>query len=303
MTNYRYSLSKQGKHICPKCNKKTFVLYINNATSEPLHSAVGKCDRADKCAHHYPPKQYFLTNKIIGANWNAVMPSHKHIPKKQRIPSYVNCDLLQKSMNMYYKNDFVQYLLKIFGEQAARQAIKRYLIGTSKVWGGATVFWQIDYLWRIRTGKIMQYNSETGKRIKQPISKISWVHSVLKLQDFSLAQCFFGEHLLRGNDKPVAIVESEKTAIIASIFLPEIIWLACGGSEGLNINKCQVLQGRNVILFPDCNMFDKWHKKAQELSLICNISVSDLIETVATEAQREQGYDLADYLVSIYRKQ
>jgi len=204
---------------------------------------------------------------------------------------------------MYYKNQFVQYLLKIFGEQATRQAIQRYLIGTSKVWGGSTVFWQIDYLRRIRTGKIMQYNSETGKRIKQPISKISWVHSVLKLRDFNLCQCFFGEHLLRGNDKPIAIVESEKTAIIASIFLPEIIWLACGGSEGLNINKCRVLQGKNVVLFPDCNMFDKWHKKAQELSLICNVSVSDLIETTATETEREQGYDLADYLINKNRKQ
>jgi hypothetical protein len=52
----------------------------------------------------------------------------------------------------------------------------------------------------------------------------------LKLPAFQLSQCLFGEHLLKDTETPVAIVESEKTAIIASCYYPEFIWLACGGS-------------------------------------------------------------------------
>jgi hypothetical protein len=184
------------------------------------------------------------------------------------------------------------------GEEATREAIKRYFIGTSKHWDGSTVFWQIDGCGVIRTGKIMQYDSQTGKRVKAPVNRITWVHSVLKLPDFYVSQCLFGEHLLRDATKTVAIVESEKTAIIGSVYSPDMIWLACGGSEGLNIDKCQCLKGRTVILYPDCGMFAKWNDKAKELQAICkSVSVSDLIEKGATEAERKAGFDLADYFV------
>jgi hypothetical protein len=175
--------------------------------------------------------------------------------------------------------------------------IGRYFIGTSKHWNGATVFWQIDKNGKIRTGKIMLYNSETGRRVKEPFNQISWVHTAVKLSDYKLKQCFFGEHLLKDNNMPVAIVESEKTAIIASVYLPQFIWLAAGGSEGLSEEKFRVLQGHNVVLYPDLNCFDKWEKKAYELSHIDRISISDLLEKKATDEERRQGADLVDYLV------
>ena len=65
----------------------------------------------------------------------------------------------------------------------------------------------------------MLYSPKTGKRSKEPYHAPNWVHKVLNLPEFSLQQCFFGEHLLKGNTKPVAICESEKTAIIASVYL------------------------------------------------------------------------------------
>ena len=39
---------------------------------------------------------------------------------------------------------------------------------------GAVVFWQIDRDNNIRTGKIMEYNPETGKRS----GLINWVHAI-----------------------------------------------------------------------------------------------------------------------------
>ena len=88
----------------------------------------------------------------------------------------------------------------------------------------------------------MLYDGCTGKRIKQPYNHITWVHSLLKQQlkentskfldsdmlslfeNFNLKQCLFGEHLLPANPlMQVAIVESEKTAIIASMFFPQLL--------------------------------------------------------------------------------
>jgi Domain of unknown function (DUF6371) len=124
------------------------------------------------------------------------------------------------------------------------------------------------------------------------------VHSSLKDSTFNLQQCFFGEHLLKDEPlKPVAIVESEKTAIIASVYLPEFIWLAVGSINNLNFEKCKVVQGRNVILYPDLNAFHKWQQKSKELSGIANFKVSDLLEFRASETEKQQGLDLCDYLI------
>ena len=95
--------------------------------------------------------------------------------------------------------------------------MSEYRVGTSKHWPGSCVFWQIDINGRVRTGKVMLYDAESGKRVKEPYSHLTWAHSLLKLPDFNLRQCFFGEHLLPMNrGKPVALVESEKTAMVAS---------------------------------------------------------------------------------------
>ncbi|MBK8483504.1 MAG: hypothetical protein IPL31_03875 [Saprospiraceae bacterium] len=123
------------------------------------------------------------------------------------------------------------------------------------------------------------------------------MHSTLKDSTFNLQQCFFGEHLLQDEIlKPVAIVESEKTAIIASVYLTEFIWLAVGSINNLSTERCKVLQERNVVLYPDLNAFDKWQQKAMALSGIANFKVSDLLELNSSIEEKQQGLDLADYL-------
>ncbi|MDR2824357.1 MAG: DUF6371 domain-containing protein [Prevotellaceae bacterium] len=303
MEKYKYSLLKKGKNICPECGRKTFVLYIDSTTSEPLHSTVGKCDRADNCGRHYTPKQYFTDNHISFDTEQRYTP--RPMPKPQPASSYIDADVFKKSLQGYENNALVQYLCGIVGDEATRQAVERYYIGTAK--NGGTIFWQIDGCRKIRTGKVIRYAVD-GHRRKDVTPPVSWVHTILKLPDFSLMQCLFGEHLLHDVTKMVALVESEKTAIIASVYLPQFVWLACGGSEGLNPDKCKFLKGRDVVLYPDCGMFDKWNGKVGVLRTICkSVSVSDLIETAATETERKAGFDLADYLVrfplSGFRKQ
>ena len=59
----------------------------------------------------------------------------------------------------------------------------------------------------------------------------------------------------------------------------------------------------SVTLFPDLNGFEKWSSKAKELSHIANFTISDLLERKATEAERKQGFDLADYLIKFDYKE
>jgi hypothetical protein len=181
---------------------------------------------------------------------------------------------------------------------------ENYALGATK--NKEVIFWQIDIHGKVRTGKIMQYNPATGRRIKHESGAIDWVHNKLKKagilpEDFNLQQCFFGEHLLKiYPNKFVAIVESEKSAIIASMIMPELVWLAAGNLNGLSVEKCQVLKGRDVMLYPDLGAFEKWSLKATEMKKQwnCKITVSTLLEDEASDLDRANGLDIADYIIS-----
>lgn len=147
----------------------------------------------------------------------------------------------------------------------------------------------------------MLYDPKTGHRVKEPHSHVCWVHSELKLSGFHLRQCLFGEHLLMKNPTiPVAIVESEKTALIGTVFVPDILWLATGGMNGcFNADTMSVLKDRNVTLFPDLGAFEIWSQKASILSRICQrVAVSDVLDKNATDEQRSRGLDLADFFLA-----
>ena len=164
----------------------------------------------------------------------------------------------------------------------------------------------MDINGKVRTGKIMQYNPETGKRIKHESGAIDWVHNRLKKsgtlpEDYNLQQCFFGEHLLGlYPEAVVCIVESEKSALISAAIFPEHIWLAAGNINGLSFDKCQILKGRTVILYPDLNAFEKWSVKAKEIQKQCDciISISELLEKNATPYAKAKGLDVADFFIN-----
>ena len=239
----------------------------------------------------------YLAEQKEAAVINSTPLSFSFAKPQPKPASFISNEVFKASLKAYEANCFVQYLNELFGVEVASELIKKYFIGTSKHWQGATVFWQINKNGKVRTGKIMLYNATTGKRIKEPFNHINWVHSALKMPEFELRQCLFGEHLLIDKAKPVAIVESEKTAVIASVYRPEFIWLATGGKDGLKAEFCSVLAGRTIKLFPDLNCFDKWSAIAKKIFNSELVEVSDLLERNASEAERKQGFDLADYLI------
>lgn len=300
MSDYKYQLEPykgmNTRYRCPSCGKNgKFAMYINVETREYINGIVGRCERIENCGYHYAPKQYFEDNGIQ----HELKPFSPRIPTKhiRKEISLIDKSILESSLNGYDKNNFIEFLIGKFGHDVTTSVIIKYMIGTSKCWEGSTVFWQVDKNKNIRTGKIMLYSRSNGKRVRKPFDHIQWAHKALKTANFNLEQCFFGEHLLAGSSKPVAIVESEKSAIISSIYFPNYDWIACGSAQGLNKAKCRVLKGKQVILFPDLKEADKWQEKANELSVITNITVSTLLEDNATHEEIEQGLDIADFLL------
>lgn len=205
-------------------------------------------------------------------------------------------------MQRFDLNPLYRYLVTVAGKEKTDRLFNLYKVGTSRMWNGATVFWHIDINGNVRAGKIMGYNTKTGHRIKEPFNQVSWAHSAKKVQDFHMKQCLFGEHLLTDTSssaKTVAIVESEKTALVAAHFIPDFIWLATGGMHGcFNNITMQVLRGREVILFPDLKATEEWQRKVPMLQSVCKrATCSDLLEKMATDEQRSQGLDIADFLL------
>lgn len=314
---HRFTLEKyvggRSRHACPSCGKSSeFTRYIDSETGKHLADHVGRCNREIKCGYHYTPKQYFAESNVSahekGQRRERATNHLKYTPYRT---NFIPFEVFRESLSGYAGNNFVRYLHGLFGAKIAGELIKRFYIGTSNHWEHATVFWQIDVRGGIRTGKIMLYDAVTGRRVKEikpdgsKRSKITWSHSVLQRRDmvqgFNLRQCMFGEHQLASlpSTRPVAIVEAEKTAVIATAYLPDLVWLACGSSTNLVANKCSALAGRNVILFPDLNCLEKWRGKAKHLQALldCSINVSDLLEREASDADKAEGFDLADYLV------
>lgn len=277
---YKYSLDKSSKKfICPNCQKKTFVKYFNNEENQYLDYTFGRCDRESSCKYHKTPngKNYYINSEQI-------------IIKAK---STINKIEISKHGREFKKNNFIQFLKKHFHNDEIKDAILKYMIGTSSHWIGATVFWQIDNSEKVCTGKVMLFDANNGKRIKKPYSHINWMHKILNIKDYELQQCLFGLHLINEyNGETIGIVESEKTAIMMSMFAPEYLWLATGSKTNLKNDLLKPIKNFKIIVFPDKSEFNDWSKKTIELKKDgFEIKCSRLIE----DKEVENGYDLADY--------
>jgi hypothetical protein len=156
----------------------------------------------------------------------------------------------------------------------------------------ATLFPYIDYNNNFTTAKIVQYNSITGKRNKDVSANYFHTYKPI-IKELNVPKqskklsCFFGEHLLAHNTKPVVIVEAEKTAIILSMIFDDIVFLASGGANLLKGKSWDFLINRDVYLYPDSGV-RSWF----EIGKKRNWFVSEVLENPIVK----DGDDVADYL-------
>jgi hypothetical protein len=290
MIQYKYSLDRTSKKfLCPKCNKKTFVKYIENETKDYLSDEFGRCDRETNCAYHSRPETEFKN-------------TFEAIYTAKPDPSFHDLELREKTVLDNNQNNFITFLKTLYSEEKVYEAVRKYLIGTWSSWKGTTVFWQIDQEEKVRHGKVMMFDLETGKRSKREdgTGVFSTVKCLLKLDGFELIQCLFGLHLIDKNTKIIALVESEKTAVIMSLFKPEYTWLATGSKGGFKYKFLKAIKQYKIVAFPDKSEYSDWSTKAVELNGFgFNIGVSSFLENL----DYPDGADLADVYFDQLKKE
>lgn len=333
---FRYTLDKSSrKFICPACHKKRFVRYIDTYTNEYLPEQYGRCDREADCCYHLNPYSDGYA-KLINEKENGKPTNYKYrnfIYNKPEIKpesqiTYFDFDTLNQTLKGYEKNVFIQNLLcnilYPFDVSDIEKVISMYGLGTitEGYMAGAVTFPFIDKNGNVRTIQVKQFDKENHTintnflhaiiekdctRNKKELPE--WLRLYLKNE--KKVTCLFGEHLLsKYPNNPIALVEAPKTAIYGTLYFgfPEnendLLWLAVYNKSSFSFDKIISLKGRFVYVFPDLskegNTFKEWKEKADEFEQRLNgteFKVFDLLEKIASEADKIKGYDIADFLI------
>ena len=309
--NMSYQLEKYhgraSRHECPNCHDKHSFTYYVDEDGQPIDPTCGRCDHESGCGYHYTPSEYFQDHQTDKPTERNFIQKMQTLAKPQKPLCSIPFKWVRGSAS--YNSTFVKFLCGLFDRFTLDSpAIKRlgelYALGATK--DKEVIFWQIDINGKVRTGKIMKYG-EDGHRIKDT-NGVNWVHAKMKKdgllpEEWELTQCLFGEHLLNlsmNKDKVVALVESEKSALIGAACFPDFVWLATGGKSQLSPEKMKVLSGRTVIMFPDVDGYMDWTERVRTFTF-CKLTVSDVLEKNATDEERTAKIDIADWLIGQLR--
>jgi len=292
-TKFNYIFEKTSKkHECPSCGKKSYTRMHHVKTKEFLPIEYGICDRINSCKYKQTPDAN--TIKGFKEKKETLSTSFGSTYYYEDIPDFIDPNVFTASLQGYDENNFVQFLYNSYDADRVDKAIGLYNLGTSLLFNGGTVFWQVCYQGAVRSGTVIKYDLKTGKRKKN--GYFNYVHSALGLEHFNYGRCLYGEHLLKNNPQKIGIVESEKTAVIMSIHAPEMIWLATSGFNNFKYNLLSSLkplsQNAEIIAYPDKGGFEKWNNVAKEIRGDIQITVSDILE----KDEYEDGCDIADVI-------
>ena len=165
----------------------------------------------------------------------------------------------------------------------------------------------------------MQYDREAHKTRKP-----TWAHTLLEIEGFDGVKGFkprpvlFGEHLLATDAKStIALVESEKTALIMSILGiikddndQPYIWLATCGKQNFTEGAKKRLWSlfkRKVDVYPDIDGFEAWGAALGPLREDLKfegraIDWPSLFEADVTSLLRNPDKaDIADYMIATFK--
>ena len=130
------------------------------------------------------------------------------------------------------------------------------------------------------------------------------------LKDCQTRHCLLGLHQLKNeknkelkNKTSVAVVESERSAVVLSELLPQNIWMASVYLMNLNVGTLQPLCGHRVVLFPPTDetgeTFLAWLEVADQARRVLHldISVSAVLEERATEEEKRRRIDILEFML------
>ena len=336
---HRYALEKGSKkHHCPECGKKRFVRFVDIETGDYLPEQYGRCDRESICSYHLNPysdgyakmvwerEQKVTEVTVPKQKYNFIQP----IPMLEQVPVFFDFDTFKQTLKGYENNIFIQNLLcrvqYPFEAAEITRVIQLYRLGTvaNGYRTGANTFPFIDKADNVRAIQVKQFDETNHTTATDFLHSIiekhltrnnkplpEWLEAYTKQE--KRITCLFGEHLLsRYPNNPIALVEAPKTAVYGTLYfgLPEtpdnFIWLAVYNKSSFSFDKLKALKGRFVYVFPDLskdgNTYREWEAKAKEYESQLpgtRFIFSDLLEQSAPEQDKNEGNDLADFLIKL----
>lgn len=269
-TAYKYHLEKYAgrstRHKCPHCGRvQSFSYYIDDNGWNP-GPQYGRCNHTG-CG-------YLLYPSGIIAPANVAAPSQNFATEKQP-PIYYTKDEVKRYRAAEMDNALSRFLSqRFFDIDRLKSVFRDYCIGSVE---DGIIFWQIDENCQIHRGKVMWYK-DNGHRLKLTRSDGSEYGKVQMMwkylnhdRDREPEMCFFGQHLAALHpDKPIAIVESEKTALVMSYLYPDFIWVATLSLNNFQAYRLKFLEHSNraIVVFPDSDGFDLWQEKATSITAL-----------------------------------
>ena len=259
---YVFEEHPKKKGNCPQCNTNGVFRYYEGFPRE-----YGKCDRENNCGYQNKP------NGLI----NSYTPP---LTKPEQKVIYPSEQLCTETLNNQVSNfhTFCKDYLEISD-------------GHLRIWNIGSVGIETAFVYQNKNKRwINIVHIEYGSDCKR---NKAWHPYSLKTNNYNekYSLCLFGEHLL-SKDKIICLVESEKTACIASSFYPQFDWLATGGNNKLTGEKIHVLFNREIYYLNDADKAGKENstlKRLQEYKQ--NFQIINLFP------DRSDGYDLADAII------
>jgi Domain of unknown function (DUF6371) len=325
----------KSRTTCPDCGKpRSFTHYLDNDTGELLPDAYGRCDREINCAYHLNPyhieqcgtsyAQRVRLDAKLNHRARPLAVTRLVRPLAAAPIVSIPADVFKASLGHYERNVLAQLLRAHFGLAIADDLLSRFHLGTSRYWPGACIFWLLDEQGRVRGGQVVQLD-ETGHTVKLPWPgsgdrqrRTDWIHTVLtdayrkrgtplptwlaayQAKDNKKAPCLFGLPQLATAPaaQRIGLVESAKTAIMATPYSTRYVWMATMGQSYLTAERLEPLRGRRIVLFPDAGAYKNWQAKSINLNQLgFDVTVSKEMENVAAEDPSMAKGDLADVLL------
>lgn len=311
---------------CPICSKTRFQHFVYKDEDEIAESSsiigqkVGICDNCLYCLY---PEEFEAERRqlLIKYSDDKFCRYLKKIGEKKvdrTSPDFYISQIFALGNNE--SNSLFIFLKKaeypdgkrksFFSEEQIRLAFRKYCVQTSILpfRKNAAIFWYKPNGYQTLAYRIAQFD-EYGHLIKDRDREYPITKSIDVLREHKY--CFFGRHLIKNEatrGKTICIVESEKTAIIASMVYPDAIWLATSSSWYLNSYNVD-FNTSNVVLFPDLDVHDvndedynlkhDWYLLINE-GWLQGARISGFIEKYVKEHNKPHSYDIADYILENY---
>ncbi len=288
--NLLFQKKRNYRLITPCCGKSNkdgkFVNYEGFAEQFGYCHSCGKTTLPD----HGQLTDYNQIGKISNSKGKSYQLETSSKAIRQR---FIQEKIIWNYYQLKPENHLISYLKNTYNSNSVHETLEKYAIGSCK--DGGTVFWMINEKHQVQKCKVAFYD-QNGKRTNR--------FKVPYKNDDGYYACLFGAHLLIDFNKgryTVILVESEKTAVVGDILLPQFTWLAYGGLNGLTNDKVSCLKGHKVLLIPDISdqAVMTGYKKVKQLEdLGVNINLWDMRNGKSDEELRNEGIynnDLEDY--------